>query len=284
MQIKLATLPLCLLVPALFPAQTAPPPAYTPTMTFDVASVKRSQINPQQGFMVGGGYNPNSSGNLTLTNCDMHFLLEVAYSVDYNQIIGLHTDFHDTYNVTAKADDATNQELLKLTRPQVQLEQMHMLQTLLADRFHLKAHWEDRQGETYNLEVAKPGKLSATVIPPTADELKNFGASPIPPLYQQGDGGLGYEFIAHGASTADIAEMLTGQLGKPVTDKTNLTSKYYFDLKYHNLFADDRGNDDPNVWPPMDTALHDQLGLKVVPAHGNVHVLVIDHVEPLTQN
>jgi uncharacterized protein (TIGR03435 family) len=252
-------------------------------MTFDVASVKRSQIDPR-GFMVGGGFNPDNSGNLTLTNFDMANLLSIAYGVERNQIVDLHADFRDMYNVEAKLDDENNQKLAKLTSAQIDLEHQHMLQELLADRFHLKAHWEDRQGETYDLVVAKPGKLNTTAVPPTAEELKDFGDHPVPPLYQSGDGVRGYEYIAHGASAADIASMLTMQFGKPVTDKTGLTGKYYFDLKYHNLFADDRGNDDPNVWPPMDTAIHDQLGLKVVPSHGSVRVLVIDHIEPLTEN
>jgi uncharacterized protein (TIGR03435 family) len=253
-------------------------------MTFDVASIRQSHPDLNRGMMVGGGFTSDKSGNLVMTNCDMHYLLEVAYSVNYTQIIGLQTDFRDTYNVQAKLDDANDQKLAKLTSTQIDLEHAHMLQTLLADRFHLRAHWEDRRGETYDLVVAKPSKLSAAVIPPTADELKNFGDHPIPPLYQSGNGVRGYEYIAHAASAADIASMLTMQFGKPVNDKTNLTGKYYFDLKYHNLFPDDRGNDDPNVWPPLDTAIHDQLGLKVVPSHGSVRVLVIDHIEPLTEN
>ena len=275
--------PICL-GQAASPSAIAATPAYTPTMTFDVASVKHSKLPSSRSFTVGGGFNPNNSGHLTLTNFDMANLLAIAYGVERNQIVDLHADFHDMYNVEAKLDDANDQKLAKLTSAQIDLEHQHMAQALLADRFHLKAHWEDRRGETYDLVVAKPGKMSSTGPAPTAEELKDFGTHPIPPLYQSGDGVRGYEYIAHGASTADIASMLTMQFGKPVTDKTGLTGKYYFDLKYHNLFADDHGNDDPNVWPPMDTAIHDQLGLKVVPSHGSVRVLVIDHIEPLSEN
>jgi uncharacterized protein (TIGR03435 family) len=287
MPIKLATChAFLILTTVLCRAQSTPPPtsAYTPTMTFDVASVKHSKMPTSGSFTVGGGFNPENSGNLTFSNFDIANLLCIAYGVDRNQIVNFHADYRDMYNVTAKLDDENNQKLAKLTSAQVQLEQAHMIQTLLADRFHLRAHWEDRRGETYDLVVAKPGKVSANVIPPTAQELKDFGDHPIPPLYQSGDGVRGYEYIAHAASAADIASMLTMQFGKPVTDKTNLTGKYYFDLKYHNLFPDDRGNDNPNVWPPLDNAIHDQLGLKIIPSHGNVHVLVIDHIEPLTEN
>ena len=163
--------------------------------------------------------------------------------------VEVHEDRRVILDVEAKLDDANDQKLAKLTSAQIDLEHQHMAQALLADRFHLKAHWEDRRGETYDLVVAKPGKMSSTGPAPTAEELKDFGTHPIPPLYQSGDGVRGYEYIAHGASTADIASMLTMQFGKPVTDKTGLTGKYYFDLKYHNLFADDHGNDDPTSGP-----------------------------------
>lgn len=288
MQSKLAAVCISLIVSApICPAQSAPSTspaasAYTPTMTFDVASVRQSQIDPR-GFTVGGGFNPANSGDLTLTNFSMQNLLAISYGPE--RIEGLGREFDRIfYNVQAKVDDATNQKLASLPPAQLYLEQAHMVQALLADRFHLKAHWETRRGETYDLVVAKPGKLSTTAVPPSAEERKNFGDHPIPTLYQQGNGVRGYEYIAHGASSADIASMLGAQFGRPVADKTGLTGKYYFDLKYHNLFADDHGNDDPNLWPPMDTAIHDQLGLKLVPSHGPVRVLVIDHIESLTEN
>jgi uncharacterized protein (TIGR03435 family) len=38
----------------------------------------------------------------------------------------------------------------------------HMFQALLEDRFKLKTHWETRQGDVYNLVLAKGGpKLGA---------------------------------------------------------------------------------------------------------------------------
>ena len=44
-----------------------------------------------------------------------------------------------------------------------------MLQALLADRFKLKAHWERREGDVFNLVLAKSGlKMVPTgSMPPT---------------------------------------------------------------------------------------------------------------------
>ena len=88
MPIKLASLCLCmLLAPSLCGAQSTPPPAstYTPTMTFDVASVKHSKMPTSGSFTVGGGFNPENSGNLTFSNFDIANLLCIAYGVDRNQ-------------------------------------------------------------------------------------------------------------------------------------------------------------------------------------------------------
>ena len=76
-------------------------------------------------------------------------------------------------------------------------EQQHMLQVLLEERFKLKTHWETKEGEVYDLVVGKGGpKLGAEgSMPPSPDEVKNFGEHPVPSLYQKNDG-RGYWYIA----------------------------------------------------------------------------------------
>jgi uncharacterized protein (TIGR03435 family) len=61
------------------------------------------------------------------------------------------------FNVQAKSDSAADQRLAQLTKDQEKMEQQHMLQTLVGDRFKLKIHWETREGPTYDLVVAKKG-------------------------------------------------------------------------------------------------------------------------------
>jgi uncharacterized protein (TIGR03435 family) len=69
-----------------------------------------------------------------------------------------------------------------------------------------------------------------------------------------------------------------------VFDKTGLTGKYDFVLKYKGRWDRDRPADDLDPTPPLDRALQDQLGLKVEPAKGPIKVLVIDHIEKPTEN
>jgi uncharacterized protein (TIGR03435 family) len=289
---KLATFTLTLVVASTFAraqAQTASTPdtqsAYVPTMTFEVASIRESKVDINAGFTIGGGFTPASSSTLRLINNTFSNLIEWAYGIDMNQFEGIPKDIRDAfYNVEAKSDSATDEQLAKLPKDQLLLEHQHMMQVLLAERFNLKTHWESRDGRTYDLIVQKPGKLQSTGAPPTAEELKRFGDRPIPPLYQAGGSVRGFEYIAHGASTTDIADMLADQFGHPVNDKTHLTGKYDFDLKTYQVHADDRKDDETNPWPPLETAIQDQLGLKLVPSHGPTRVLVIDHIEKPSPN
>jgi uncharacterized protein (TIGR03435 family) len=263
----------------------APEEAYVPTMTFDVASVRESKPDVQGGFRVGGGFEPQNSSHVLLTNHSLMNLLIWAYGVKSHQIEGIPMEFNwAMFNVEAKSDSAMDERLAKLTKEQVRLEHEHMFQVLLAERFKLKVHWETRNVETYELVVSKPGRLKSTGELPSPDELKNFGNRPIPPLYQRGSSMRGFEYPAHGATTLDIAQMLSMQFGRPVADKTGLTGKYDFNLQTYQVRLSDRKDDETNPWMPLEIAIQDQLGLKLVPSQGPMQKLIIDHVEKPSEN
>lgn len=268
------------------PASSEPAIApYVPTMTFDVASVRESKPDVNAGFRVSGGFQPTNSSNLRLENNGFMNLILRAFDVNPHLIEGIPRDFAwATFNVEAKADGETDAKLATLTNEQVRLEQEHMMQVLLAERFKLKAHWETRDSQTYDLVVAKAGRLQSTGAPPSAEELTRFGDRPIPTLYQQGDSRYGFHYIAHGATTDEIASMLAMQMGRPVSDKTGLSGKYDFDLKYYQTKTSDRKDDEANPWAPLETAIQDQLGLKLAASHGPVRFLVIDHIEKPSEN
>jgi uncharacterized protein (TIGR03435 family) len=264
-------------------AAPAPDAVYVPTMTFDVTSVREIKPDVQGRFFIG--FSPQNSRNVQLTNNLLLNLVMWAYDVKHYQIEGIPREFGGTmFNVEAKTDSATDERLAKLTKEQVRLEQAHMRQALLAERFKLKVHWETRNGETYDLFVAKAGRLKSTGESPSAEEMKKFGDRPIPRLYQQGSSMRGFEYAAHGATIADIVQMLSGQFGRPVADKTGLTGKYDFNLKYYQVLESQRKDDETNPWLPLETAIQDQLGLKLKPSHGPVQRLIIDHIEKPSEN
>jgi uncharacterized protein (TIGR03435 family) len=114
--------------------------------------------------------------------------------------------------------------------------------------------------------------------------VKAFGGHGVPPIYQKGDSRYGFEYVAHGATITDLGEVLTTQFGAPVNDLTGLSGKYDFDLKTYQTRDSDRQMDEPNPWAPLETAIRDQLGLKLVRSHGPVKFLVIDHAEMPSPN
>ena len=268
---------------ALLPRQSldgGPGAAYVPTMTFDVASVRETQPDKNGHILMFVQQTPHT------TNLRVSFtigpLLNIAYGVDSFQIVGA-PNWPTAYTIEAKGDADADAKIAALPPDEQRMEQRHMLQALLEERFKLKTHWETKEGDTYNLVVAKGGpKLGAEgSMPPSAEELKSFGDHPVPPLRQKGDHGLP-EWVGNACPLGDLASILGAMFGRPVTDKTALAGKYDFVLKYKGRWDSDRSADDMEPTPPLDRALQDELGLKVEPAKGPVKVLAIDHIEKPT--
>ena len=253
-------------------------------MTFDVASVREAGADKHGGITVGGQFAPHTTHLRMSWSIDG--LLSIAYGIDMYQLAGLPKWPNPTvFMIDAKGDSAADTKMAALPADEQKVEQQYMLQALLAERFKLKTHWETRDGDTYNLVVAKGGPKLSTEgsIPPSADELKIFGNRPVPVLHQVAFEGKP-AWIAHGCATEQWARLLTSMFGRPVTDKTGLTGKYDFVLKYKGRWDRDRPADDLDPTPPMDRALQEELGLKVEAAKGPVKVLVIDHVEKPSEN
>jgi uncharacterized protein (TIGR03435 family) len=268
---------------------TSPSPtntSYVPTMTFDVASVRENKnVDVNTGFEMSGQFVPHTT-TLRLINWDIENLISYAYGVDIYQIVDAPKwPFPTVFVIEAKGDSDADAKMAALTSNQQKAEREHMLKALLQDRFKLKTHWETREGDVYNLVVAKSGpKMNAAgSMQRSAEELKTFGDRPMPPIYQRNDE-QGYDFIAHECSMNQLVEILTGQFGRPVIDKTELTGKYDFVLKYKGRWDRDRDASDLDPMPPMDRALQEELGLKVEPAKGPVKMLVIDHIEKASEN
>jgi uncharacterized protein (TIGR03435 family) len=256
-------------------------------MTFDVASVRQSEVG--YSYTVSGFFTAHTS-TFRATNFQIENLISMAYGLNgYYQISGVPGSFQGAkFNVQAKADDAADQKLATLTGEQQWLEQRHMLLVLLAERFHLQAHWETKEGEIYNLVSKNRSKMRETSgAPPSEDEMKRFHGHAAPAIYQRNGSQTGYDYVGHACPIGVLADALTAQFGRPVIDKTGLAGKYDFVLSYHRIRESEADNDatsDPNLPPPLETALQDQLGLKLEAAKGPVSHLVIDHLEKPSEN
>ena len=228
--------------------------------TFEVASVKQ---NKSGGGLIGLGMQPG--GRYTATNVPLRLLIQNAYQIQPNQLVGapgwLDTD---RFDIVAKADPAL------LTPPPggpgsgpaaVQL----MVRALLADRFKLTVHNETRDLPIYALVLARSdGSLGPQMKPISAECATMLatrrggpgpggrggpgpGGPPPPPAPPQpgekipcGQTMLGPGTLrSGGAGMAQITQMLS-QAGGPmaqstgrlVQDKTGLTGQYEFELQW----------------------------------------------------
>jgi len=224
---------LVMLVPSLSFGQTAPA-----NPAFEVASVKPSAPGGN-----GGGIIPGSTG-LTARKATLLFCIQIAYDVQDYQVSGPTWLSSEQYDIEAKTDTPVGQEQLRL-----------MLQTLLAERFKLVLHREERTRSVYTLVVGKDG--------PKLTETKGDGPSGTTAEI----GHLAFK----AASMPVLARRLSQQLHEPVSDLTGLRGSYDFTLDWQQ--------DDSVPGPSLFTAVQEQLGLKLEARKTPVEVLVIDHAE-----
>jgi len=268
------------------PPQRAP---YMPTLTFGVTSVRQCPPGPHNN----GFNNPPQSGRLTATGVWAAQLIGWAYGVDYRvQVVGgpdwvqVARSNEVRFDVQATSDSATDDKLAKLSDDQAKLEKQHMLQALLADRFGLRVHMETRQEPALALTVAKrgPGMQKGEPPPPRPEHSNGPWSAPI----ESHRDPRGMEVVGHGASIGgesveDLAGWLQFYLGKRVIDQTGITVTYNFTLQFHGTLSDMETNDG-SMWPPVETAIQEQLGLQLRDTKAPAQVLVIDHIEMPSPN
>jgi uncharacterized protein (TIGR03435 family) len=223
--------------------------------SFEVASVRTHKPEPGP-FRVS---NAVEIGRINFNNVTLKGCIRQAYGLRQYQVVGGQAWLNDDrYDIAAKASGAASKDQLML-----------MLQTLLAERFHLAVHRETKEMPTYSLVVAKKGPK----IHPMKDDGSGveIGADPAHP------------YAVRNISMAMFAGVLSRsqQVDRPVLDHTGLEGVFTFTL---DLAADDSPSADGVVGPSIFTALQEQLGLKLEPDRGPVETLVIDHAERPTQN
>ncbi len=264
-------------------------PATAP-LTFEVATIKPSSGDDRRSAMMiqpGGGF---SASGVTFKT-----LLTLTYDVREFQISGgpkwIDTD---RFDVTAKAERgaATNADskpprpMLRMSdqeRKTTQEQLAQRLQVLFADRFHLVVHKETKEQQVYALVVGKGGsKLQAT----------KDGVSQRQGMMRMGRGSV----EGQGVPLDVLIRAISGQLGRPVIDRTGLSGNFDIKLQWTpdpgqapRPFGDappagvEPPPSDPNG-PSIFTALQEQLGLRLESQKGPVDLIVIDRVEKPSEN
>jgi uncharacterized protein (TIGR03435 family) len=175
----------------------------------------------------------------------------------------------DLYQISAKSDVRTTQEMMKGP----------MLQVLLEDRFGLKIERKTKEVPAYTLTVSKGGaKLrqgTCIVLDPTNPPAP-LGPKKEPPhlcgadLNRLKTNGDRTEDL-FGATLGEFSALLSRLVSRPVLDGTGIKGNFDFHLEYapeHDTYPPGFVRSDEPAGPSIFTALQEQLGLKLESAQG----------------
>lgn len=278
-------------------AQTAAAPAQnTPAgdaatqqlPAFDVVSVKPHK---DEGMMMRMSFQFTPDG-VRIDGVQIDSLLRSGFNVPKDRLLNAPEWVSSArFDIEAKVTPEDAPKLKGLTRQQ----RSAMLIPLLDDRFGLKFHHETRELEVYALVVAKVGsKLKETApdnaspdAPPTKPEAQGAGHPLRAGQIMMSSGPNGTKIQGRGATIANIADMISQQIGSTVVDKTGLPGKYDYTLTFANDVAaapPDAGQAQEQEGPSLFTAVQEQLGLKLEAQKQRVDVIVIDHIEQPSAN
>jgi uncharacterized protein (TIGR03435 family) len=232
-------------------------------LTFEVASIK-----PSQSTQRGRSINPSPAGQMKTDNAPVKMLNAAAYGVsDYQILKAPAWTESDGYDIVAKSATGAEPNPDAWMTEAGQKRYRERLQSLLADRFALQAHFETRESSILELVAAKGG-------PKLKPSEKILQVS------------WGDTFVTCNKCTLErfAAGVLTQHVGRSVVDRTSVTGEYDIQVNFVPDPSPGKPDDPTPTGPSFVAALTEQLGLRLEPAKGPVQFLVIDRVERPTEN
>ena len=267
--------------PGVTTALPPPPPA-----EFEVADIR-----PTAPGATGARLQLQPNGRLDGQNIPLKLYITLAWNINSDELIAGLPKFAENakFDIVAKTSTGPG--------GQIDVDSLRlMLQKLLADRFKMTTHMENRPVSGYVLTAVKPklqkadpeGRTScAEPRPGQADAKDPRIANPVLSRY----------LVCHNMTIAQLADQLptlaNGYVQTPVLDSTGLTDAYDFTLSFSGAGLL-RGGGLPGQPPPqpgattasepngaisLPEAVSKQLGLKMELQKRPMPVLVIDHIE-----
>ncbi len=274
---------------------------------FDVADVKPSDPGGR-----GGRRQVTRGGGLNYLNMPLRQLILQAYGINNNMLIvapNMQDALQTGYTILAKppawagsqangaASNGPQMPMMMAASPDDNDAAMLMLRALLADRFKLTMHQEERQLPAWKLVAVKPKLKKAdptermkTDEAPGADGKDPRTTMPIRSRLVM------FQNVTM-AQFADKLEGISAYLQTPVRDATGIEGSYDFTINFSPVGAGQGGGGrggnpagegngssaaeaaEPNGAITLFEAIEQQLGLKLVEEKRPVPVYVIDHVE-----
>jgi uncharacterized protein (TIGR03435 family) len=220
---------------------------------FEVVSIKRHRTPATASSGTNKMPTPLNLVDVTLLS-----VIHRAFGVVGPQIIGapdwLFRERYDIVGMTADGDELS--------------ADCHRayLQSVLDDRCQFLFHRETRRMPTYSLRQSMNGPKLAV-----SDGSGEYGMRVRP----TDEGG---RRLRSTGNMAQLVEVLTGEVGEVVADRTGATGEYDFTLEWMP------DADDGDSGPSLFTALTQQLGLRLVAANCLVQAIVIDRIERPIEN
>jgi uncharacterized protein (TIGR03435 family) len=256
------------------------------TSTFDAASIRKavpqelsSGAERKSAKRAGriprpsGGPGTNDPGRIRYPYISLKDLVKSAYGMKEYELIGPGWMDTETFSIEATMPPST-------TKDQFQA----MLRNLVAERFKLRTHRENREILTYSLVVAKNGpKLGRAGSLHTGAGIGPDGAplAVADQLLQHSGPVTGsLEWTGLRVTMNDLANKLAEEIQHPVTDATGLQGKFDFTVTFRRNTTGLPPETDvlPDDLPDIFSALR-SIGLRLDAARRPVEVTVIDHIE-----
>jgi uncharacterized protein (TIGR03435 family) len=212
----------------------------TTSPRFEVASIKLNTSNET------GSSNDLGAAEVTFRNYVLRGIMDTAFRISDQNLVAPDWMSGERFDISGKVPPGSNLE-----------QRRQMLQALLAERFGLVVHREQKLRPGFALVIAKHG-LKMQPVENTGGHINDF-----PP------GRIHMER----AELAHVADSLGGILRQPVVDGTATGGVYSFTVTYSPGLGESKTGDGPSIF----TALEEQLGLKLEPRKIPVDVLVVDH-------
>ena len=234
------------------------------TPSFEVATIRPS--GPQDRII---GMFTYPGGRITASLCTLKMLIEQAFDLQEFQVSGGPAwagDLRWNLEAIPPASSKSSQTRPLNNKLPPNGEQRQMLQSLLADRFHLAYRKEAKETQVYFLlKGDKPLELHRA---------KDETAFPWVGVLAGGGEGI----AGTNATTELVAKRLSPYLGRIVIDKTGITGA--FDFRYDYPYPRE---DHPDVIGLILASVRG-LGLKLEAGRGSVETLIVDHAEKPGEN
>lgn len=286
-------------------------------MSFEVASVRPSQNRDLGAFPLTSDNAFRPTGGLFRASFPVYLYIEFAYKLFETPEVRHEWLSRapkwvatDNYAIQAKAPIGNP------TKDQFRL----MIQSLLADRFNLNLHFQNRETPVLALTLIKPGKLGQRIrahsegppCPTKTDDSAPLGIAPdldvwprlcfqvsFTPAPVPSPPNVVQKASVHnhmaGGRDVSIETIIGGlnnlsNLGRPIIDRTGLKGTFDFILEWSPLPGDPytiRRSGDPEpdfVGTTFPEAVKEQLGMNLESTKAALPTLIIDRVERPTAN